>query len=457
MIRALLLRLSVSVAALAAVSVPALANPAVVVDADSGQVLYSQDATRPWYPASITKLMTVYVALNAVREGRMTMDTPMIVSARAARMPPSKMGFRPGTEVTLDNALKMLMVKSANDLAITVAEGVDGSVEGFAGEMNRTAAKLGMQDSHFVNPNGLPAADHYTSARDMAILARALYADFPDEAGLYDIGALELNGRIIANHNGLLGRYPGADGMKTGFTCAAGFNVVASATHGSRHLIAVVLGSPSAKERNARAADLLENAFGSSSGSGSLESLSPVGGSPPDMHGTACAGHHGNYVADLEDDSAAINVSGSDKTGGRNFFLFGGTQSSGASGMEIASRERPVFTPEHVYIGPAPGWTGAVAGASPGTKRGKTDANAEPAATTAYAQQKAKINGNPLSAEDPYAQPLRLVEEPAKKGAKAKVAHVKPHTKLAQSEAKAPQPPVKPKGKIKPKKPATNP
>ena len=133
----------------------AQATPLLVMDATSGAVIYEQDSTKPWYPASLTKLVTVYAALKAVKEHRISLDTPMVVSTRAARMPPSKMGFKPGTEVTLDNALKMLMVKSANDLAVVIAEGVSGSVENFAVEMNQVAANLGMRQSHFVNPNGL--------------------------------------------------------------------------------------------------------------------------------------------------------------------------------------------------------------------------------------------------------------------------------------------------------------
>ena len=205
------------------------ATPYLVVDADSDQVLMQNEATAPWYPASLTKLMTVYVALDAVRDGKLTLDTPLIMSARAARMPPSKMGFRPGTEVTLDNALKMLMVKSPNDVAVMVAEGVSGSVEAFADDMNADAQRLGLHESHFVNPNGLHNPAHVSSARDMAMIARALLREFPDHADLFDIGALQLGNQYIPNHNGLLGRYPGADGMKTGFTCPAGFNVVASA------------------------------------------------------------------------------------------------------------------------------------------------------------------------------------------------------------------------------------
>jgi D-alanyl-D-alanine carboxypeptidase len=177
--------------ALLAASVDArAATPSLVADLVTGEVIAQEDATRPWYPASLTKLMTVYVALQAVRDRRLSLDTPFVVSIRAARAAPSKMGFNPGTEVTLDNALKMLMVKSANDIAIMIAEGVSGSVEDFAVEMNRAAAAIGMRQSHFVNPNGLFDAKHVSSARDMAMLARALHSDFPEAASLYGIGAL---------------------------------------------------------------------------------------------------------------------------------------------------------------------------------------------------------------------------------------------------------------------------
>ena len=158
----------------------AVAEPYLLADADTGDVLLQSDATEPWFPASTTKLMTVYVALSAVRDGRLTMDTPLTMSARAARSQPSKMGFRPGTLVTLDNALKMLMVKSPNDVAVMVGESLSGSVEAFAAEMNAAAAKLGMHESHFANPNGLHDPDHYSSARDMAVLARALLKEFPN-------------------------------------------------------------------------------------------------------------------------------------------------------------------------------------------------------------------------------------------------------------------------------------
>jgi len=170
----------------------AFATPSLLIDADSGQVLSEDQATANWYPASLTKLMTAYVALSAVRAGRLTMDTPMVMSARAARMPPSKMGFRPGVQVTLDNALKMLMVKSPNDVAVLIAEGVSGSIEAFADEMNAAARRLGLRESHFVNPNGLADSRQVSSARDMAMIARALLSEFPEENDIYGIGALQL-------------------------------------------------------------------------------------------------------------------------------------------------------------------------------------------------------------------------------------------------------------------------
>src|ERR1700720_1304921 len=240
---------------------PAVAGPALVIEMPPGAILYEDHATQPWYPASLTKLMTVYVALSAVRDHRISSDTPLVVSARAASMPPSKMGFRPGSLVTLDNALKMLMVKSANDIAVVIAEGISGSVEAFAEDMNNTARELGLTQSHFVNPNGLPDPEHVSSARDLAILARALYLTFPEQANLFNIGALRLGGQIIPNHNNLLGRYPGADGMKTGFTCAAGWNLVASASQGGRKLIAVILGAPNLRSRTIMAAALFDRGF----------------------------------------------------------------------------------------------------------------------------------------------------------------------------------------------------
>ena len=339
----------------------AQATPFLVADVDTGQVLIQNEATEVWYPASLTKLMTVYVALDAVRAGKLTMDTPLVMSTRAASMQPSKMGFRPGTEVTLDNALKMLMVKSPNDVAVTVAEGVSGSVEAFADDMNAAAQRLGMQESHFVNPNGLHSPDHVSSARDMAMIARALLRDFPDHADLYGIGALQLDRRIITNHNGLIGRYPGTDGMKTGFTCPAGFNVVATAKHYGKHLIVVVLGVPSAKLRTQEAADLFDRGFAMSGGSGSLKSLPSSGDGPRNMRADVCLRRNAAAIAAAEEETAAELVQTSSQ--GR-----GSVVAAVASGVPYhteISDARPHFDPVPVFIGPVQGWKGPVLGARP--------------------------------------------------------------------------------------------
>ena len=344
----------------------ARATPYLVADADSGQVLFENEGAAVWYPASLTKLMTVYVALDAVRAGKLTLDTPLVMSARAARVPPSKMGFRPGTEVTLDNALKMLMVKSPNDVAVMVAEGISGSVEGFANEMNDAARRLGLHESHFVNPNGLHDPSHVSSARDMAIVARALLREFPQNADLFSIGELQLGRQIIRNHNGLLGRYPGADGMKTGFTCPAGFNVVASANHSGRRLIVVVLGAPTAKLRTIEAAELLDRGFATGGGGASLDSLPASGsGVAPNMRGDICTRRRAAAIAAAEEEENMIDPShGGPGPGGRGG-VFSAFAASLAPSHTVITDERPVFNPVPVFVGPVPGWSGPVLAARP--------------------------------------------------------------------------------------------
>jgi D-alanyl-D-alanine carboxypeptidase len=239
----------------------AQAGPYLLVEASSGRVIAQSDAGRPWYPASVTKLMTVYVAFRAMRERKVEPSTLIKVSANALAQPPSKMGFNVGTEVTLDNAIKMLMVRSANDIAVVIAEGVGGSVESFVHEMNLTAGRLGMDGTRYINPHGLPDENQVTTARDMAVLARAIMRDFPEYELYFRIPALQLGKRLIRNHNRLIDRYPGADGMKTGFICSSGFNVVAGASRNGRRLIAVVFGSYSAAQRAEDAARLFERGF----------------------------------------------------------------------------------------------------------------------------------------------------------------------------------------------------
>src|SRR5712671_3062011 len=229
------------VAAAFAIFVPrvAEAEALLVVEADTGKVLQADNATYPWYPASVTKIMTAYVTLKAVKEGRLSLDSLLTVSPVAASQSPSKMGFKPGTQVTVENALAMMMVKSANDMAVVLAEGVGGSIDGFSAQMNQTAQRLGMTQSSYVNPNGLPADGQITSARDLAILARAIIRDLPEYEYFVHIPSIRYGRKVTQNFNKLIGRYPGADGFKTGFICASGYNLVASATRNGKRLIAV--------------------------------------------------------------------------------------------------------------------------------------------------------------------------------------------------------------------------
>ena len=232
------------------------AEAKLLIEAATGKVLHAENATYPWYPASVTKLMTTYTTLRAIKAGRIGLNTLLTVSRNAAAQNPTKMGFKVGTRVTVDNALKMLLVKSANDIAVTIAEGVGGSIAGFADMMNANARRLGMTQSNFVNPNGLPAENHVTSARDLGILARALILEFPEYDSYWHIHSIRYGNRVMKNYNSLLDRYPGADGMKTGFICASGFNVVASATRHGRRLIAIILGAWSSAVRARQAAQL---------------------------------------------------------------------------------------------------------------------------------------------------------------------------------------------------------
>lgn len=289
-------------------------GPTVVVDAATGQVLQADRAGQPWLPASLTKMMTAYVALRQVQAGRATMNSGLTVSQRAARSAPSRMGFRPGTVVTLDNALKIIMVKSANDVSVTIAEGLGGSVENFAGMMNAEARRLGMSATRFVNPNGLPASGQQTSARDMAVLARALMREFPEHSLLWRMPAIRFGSRVMRNHNHLIGRYPGADGFKTGFTCASGFNVVATASRGGRQLIVVVMGATSARGRAETAAGLFERHFASYGGGSSLDAVpNDLTSGPPNIRDQACRrrGRGPAYIEsgeDLENEPVASHV-----------------------------------------------------------------------------------------------------------------------------------------------------
>lgn len=345
--------------------------PTIIVDAATGEVLQSEEATRPWFPASTTKLMTAYVALRTIKSGQIRFETPIVVSSYAAKQPPSKIGLKPGQEITLENALKILMVKSANDVSTVVAEGIGGSVPGFSAMMNKEAARLGMAQSHFVNPHGLHRDDHVSSARDMAILARALLVEFPQYRELWSIGAVQLGKRKYMNTNGLIGRYSGAMGMKTGFVCASGFNLVSAAERHGRTLIAVVFGAASAADRTLKAAQLLDQGF--SGGSFSLfgggartgQSLHALSASfetqAPNRRPEICS-RRGPPVSEEEDSGAALAFTSS--TPDRPNMMVGLTSPSGQSlsvgqrvGNQIVLGARDNFEPIEVYLGRKPGST----------------------------------------------------------------------------------------------------
>jgi len=234
---------------------------ALIIDANSGEVLYSQNARAARYPASLTKVMTLYIVFEYLRDGRLAMDTRLTVSAEAASRPPSKIGFKPGSSVSVRDAIRLLMTKSANDVAAAVAENIAGSEAAFARLMTRKARAMGMTDTTFANASGLPDSRQKTTAHDMAILARRVLEDFPEYGGEFQRKYAKFRGKTYRNHNRLLFTYKGMLGLKTGFIRASGFNVMVAAKRGRKRLYGVVMGGRSSRARNARARALLDAAW----------------------------------------------------------------------------------------------------------------------------------------------------------------------------------------------------
>jgi D-alanyl-D-alanine carboxypeptidase len=233
----------------------------LVVDSETGKVLVAERANLAWYPASLTKLMTAYITFSEVAAGRLGFDDSITVSASAAAQPPTKAGLKAGQKITVRQAVTVMLVASANDAAMVLAERIGGSVGDFAERMNRTAAELGMIGTHFVNPNGLPADGQVTTARDIAVLALALIHGFPDRYAMFGLRQASIGSRQLPTVNGLLTAYPGADGMKTGFTCGSGYNIVGSAERNGQRLVAVVLGAHDRDQRTALVRKLLDSGF----------------------------------------------------------------------------------------------------------------------------------------------------------------------------------------------------
>ena len=389
----------------------ASAEAQLVIEAESGKVLFAENAGYPWYPASVTKVMTAYAVLRAVRDGRLTLDKALPVSQAAAAQQPVKMGFPPGTLVTADNALKMLMVRSSNDMAVVLAEGVSGSIENFADTMNQHARRLGMTQSTFVNPNGLPADDQISSARDLAILARALIREFPEYDYYWHIPAIKMGKAVQRNYNTLIGRYPGADGMKTGFICASGFNLVASATRDNRRLIAVVLGAPSSQARALKAAQLLERGFNSNGALswlmpslGTVDTMQPVNAAPPNLREEMCGPHRKRQATEDEDDVVAANV-----TSDSPYAVFLSSLRPKTKGANLLSEGTSAGEPVVVYTGPF---------RKPGTVIVTTEP--KPKATATDAKPKAKATAAAVTSTD--AKPKTTAKPAPKDGATAATA-----------------------------------
>jgi D-alanyl-D-alanine carboxypeptidase len=359
----------------------ASAEATLIVEADSGKVLHAEHATFPWYPASTTKLMTMYLTLKAVKDKRLTLDSLLTVSSNAVAQAPSKMGFKAGTTVTVDNALKMLMVKSANDMAVVLAEGVSGSIEKFADDMNAASRRLGMTQSSWVNPNGLPADEQITSARDMAMLARAILKELPEYDSYWHIPSIRFGKRIMRNTNSLIGRYPDADGMKTGFICASGFNVVASATRNGRKLIVVVFGSRSGMGRSEKAAQLFERGFASGGLSwlmpalGTVDALQPIAAAPPNLRDEMC-GKNRKRPASEDDDDETVQANSDVDQSSAYAMTANSLRDRKVTGPILGPLQASV--PVNVYIGPAR--SDAVATQIASTKRRKGGAATETAA-----------------------------------------------------------------------------
>jgi len=416
-------------------------SPALVVEVESGRVLHAERATDPWYPASVTKLMTAYVALDLVRSGRMSMETLLTVSENAAAQPPSKMGFKPGTQIRLDNALKILMVKSANDVATTIAENIAGSVDGFSEVMNAQARRLGMEDSHFANPHGLPDERNQTTARDMALLARALLLEFPQHKDLFQIGAIQFGRRIMRNTNGLIGRYPGADGMKTGFICSSGFNVVASANRNGRHLITVVFGAPSANERTMKAADLFDRGFNTKVNftNPTLTALpSSAIHSPPDMRSVIC---DRRGPMPKEEDSPTTVASDEETNTVPNLFSSGVMAFAGSTAQPTRTTlgPRAAVQPERVWVGLTPPTEAELAAEAAKEKAAAEQVRKAKAKKKAAPTKNAKIEAKDADDEKAAGKDTAQAKDKSEPRAKVSLKPVSGDAKVGAKPATKPQ------------------
>lgn len=283
---------------LAATAVNAFALPQLLIDMRTNEVLYENEAGIPWHPASLTKLMTALIAFEAIETGQATLSTPVITSANALSVEPSRLGLPEGTAITLEDALYMLVVKSANDIAVAIGETIAGSEPAFVEMMNARAAIMGLSGTHFVNPHGLHDPAQVTTARDIAMIALTIKARFPQYDALFSTRTVALGDSRSHSNNELLTGFAGTDGMKTGYVCASGLNIVATVTRGGRQLMAITLGASSSRERGEMTAQMLFSGFaGGYRGTGKTVNavVNQPGLLPVDMRPDICGANASEY------------------------------------------------------------------------------------------------------------------------------------------------------------------
>lgn len=295
-LRRFVIAIVLSVASLA----PAVATPLLLVDRDTLQVLYAEDAGQPWHPASLTKLMTAYVAFEEIAKGTVTLDTPVTLSKFALTQAPSRSGLKVDTSVSLEDALYILIVKSANDMAVAIAETIGGGSEAaFVAKMNDVARRMGLTATHFVNSHGLHDPRQVMSARDLAILSLYIEQSFPQYMQMFRTSTVRINGQKLESQNEILTTFAGSIGMKTGYVCASGLNLVADVDRNGRRLMAVVLGGSSGRDRNERAAELLLKGLSGAAvptGQNVLDLPNAIGAAPVDMRPNICGKTAAEYV-----------------------------------------------------------------------------------------------------------------------------------------------------------------
>ena len=268
----------------AALAAPAARYAATVIDARSGEVLYAKAAHETRHPASITKVMTLFLTFDALESGKLKLTDRVPMSWRAANQKPSRLGLRPGESISVDQAIRVIAVKSANDVAVALAEKVAGSEPAFVERMTRKARALGMQNTVYANASGLPDPKNVTTAHDIALLSAAILRHHPDRYAYFSARDFRYGKTVFSNHNKLLGKVIGVDGIKTGYTLDAGYTLAASAIRDGRRLIAVVLGEPTIATRNRDVTMLLEAGFSVLKARSAGQRINIADNLPPALH-----------------------------------------------------------------------------------------------------------------------------------------------------------------------------